>query len=124
MSTLRSLSRDCTEKNKLKSSRELQNCAGGTDRPYGGRKHEAGGDTEVTHTVPARPSHADSLQSSIHKKGYNSQPDTQSASQGPGVSYCLDTTRLILRTARNMALTLTDITVHYVLQLLTTPHVF
>lgn len=79
MSTLRSLSRACTKKNKLKSNRELQNCAGGTGRPYGGRKHEAGGDTEVTHTVPARPSHADSLQSSIHKRGYNSQPHTHAA---------------------------------------------
>jgi len=37
----------------------------------------------------------------------------------------LDTTQFILRTARNIALTLTDITVHYVLlQLLITPHVF
>jgi len=31
---------------------------------------------KVTRAVPARPSHADSSQSSIHKKGYNSQPDT------------------------------------------------
>lgn len=41
------------------------------------------------------------------------------------VSCCLDTTQFILRTARNMTLTLTYITVHYVLQMLIiTPQVF